>query len=94
MALFNAIAKSKLEAEEVEAETTGGDKANDKQKKSLKEIAKSNFFEMLNQGTSSIAKPVVKDTEAASSKKWAVLEDAPYIPSNKSSFKVRSEMKD
>lgn len=88
VALFNAIAKSKSEAEEVEAEAGGSDKGKDKTKKSLKEIAKNNFFEMLNQGTSAIAKSVAKDSETAETKKWAVLDDAPYDPSNKSSFKV------
>ena len=89
VALFNAIAKSKSEAEEAEAEAEvgGGGREKDRPKKNLKEIAKNNFFEMLNQGSSAVSKPVVQDNQSES-KKWAVLDDAPFVPSNKSSFKV------
>ena len=90
VALFNAIAKSKQEVEEAqEGPLVASDKKKVKESLNVKEIAKNNFFEMLNKGTSATGKARPKD-DGKEAKKWAVLEDAPYVPSHKSAFKVLS----
>jgi hypothetical protein len=99
VALFNAIAKSKRDAEESLEEQ---DEENTKTRKEggrvnevkvdIKQIAKNNFEQML-QNTKSESKSHVltspeEETKVQMSKKWAVLNDEPVLKSNRTALKV------
>jgi hypothetical protein len=91
VALFNAIAKSKRDAEE-EQHVDSDDDANeskDKRKIDIKEIAKNNFLEMINSSSTSVKKATVPEDDEKKLKKWTVISDEPLLKNtNKATLKV------